>query len=108
MKRKLLSLLLTAAMIAAMVPATHAANTTEFDFLNEPVYELPAARTSGLIVEPEDPLPDPAETGFLQEPSGELPAVRPDGFLVEPTAPLKSIPAAGRLMAKVLSEYTFL
>lgn len=104
MKRKLLSLLLTAAMIAAMVPATHAANTTEFDFLNEPVYELPAARTSGLIVEPEDPLPDPEETGFLQEPSGELPAVRPDGFLVEPTAPLKSIPAAGQLMAKVLPE----
>lgn len=99
MKKKSISLLLTAALALSWVPAVSAADDP-FDFPQKVANELPVP-VPGQLLDNSMELPDPEGTGFLAELSGPMPAVRSDGFLAEPTAPLKTFPETGKLLEEV-------
>jgi hypothetical protein len=65
MKRKAISLSLVAALLLSLFPAALAASTAPSGFLQPVGLALPEARSSGLIEEPDTPLPDPNGSGFL-------------------------------------------
>ena len=97
MRKRVMSLLLAAAMALSSVPAVGAVGS--FEFMKEVQNALPAA--AGTFIGDTPALPAVGGTGFLKKLSGDLPAVRKDGFLAEPTAPLRTFPGTGELLAEI-------
>ena len=77
MKKRLMSLVLTAAMLLSMTPAVQAAQTTgggPDDFQVEVGLSLMPARSSGLYDDPDEPLPQVRSDGFIREVEGWTPS----------------------------------
>ena len=105
MKKRFISLVLTAAMLLSMIPAVGAAgigDTQKNTFMLPVSVALPEKQSSGLMIDSDKiTLPAVDGTDFIAELSGEMPTIREDGFLAEPTAPLKAFPEPGKLLAEV-------
>ena len=105
MKKRFISLALTAATLLSMIPAVGAAeakDTQKNTFMLPVAAELPQKQSSGLMID-NDKIALPAVDGadFVADLSGEMPTIREDGFLAEPTAPLKAFPETGKLLSEV-------
>lgn len=86
MKRRILSLLLVAALLTGLLPLTTASAVsygTPNGFLKPVSLPLMESRSEGLYEEPAEDLPDPADTGFIKEVTGGKPFMPAAGLMAD-------------------------